>query len=435
VSESLRSLHLAVALDGAGWHPTAWREPGARPDALFTAGYWRDVVAEAEHGLLDFVTIEDSLRLQSDDYFEPDERTDRVRGRLDAVLTAARVAPHTRHIGIVPTAIVTHTEPFHLSRAIATLDHVSGGRAGVRVQAAGRADEQGHFGRRDFPPQHMDNLEEPEVQQAALDHFDEAADYVEVLRRLWDSREDGADAGLPAGPDKLHTIDFEGRWFSVKGPSTTPRPPQGQPLVVALGHSAVSYRLIARAADVGFVTPRDAADAADIVGQVRAEQTAVGRDGDRLHVFGELVVLLDDSEQAAADRLGRLDERAGAAYESDALVFTGTASGLADLLEEWRQAGLTGFRLRPAVAAHDLPRITRDLTGELRRRGAFRTAYRAGTLRGLLDLSRPASRYATVRAGRTEPPGPRGRTAYGQAEQTTPPRRGVPGREQHHRVE
>ncbi|MDX2546500.1 LLM class flavin-dependent oxidoreductase [Streptomyces sp. WI04-05B] len=394
--ESSRPLHLAVALDGAGWHPAAWREPGARPDALFTAGYWRDVVAEAEGGLLDFVTIEDSLRLQSDDYFEPDRRTDRVRGRLDAVLTAARVAPHTRHIGIVPTAIVTHTEPFHLSRAIATLDHLSGGRAGVRVQAAGRADEQDHFGRRDFPTQHMDNLEEPEVQQAGLDHFDEAADYVEVLRRLWDSREDGADTGPVADPGRLHTIDFEGRWFSVKGPSTTPRPPQGQPLVVSLGHSGVSYRLIARAADVGFVTPRDAADAADIAGQVRAEQEAAGRDGDGLHVFGELVVLLDESEQAAADRLGRLDERAGAAYESDALVFTGTASGLTDLMEEWRQAGLTGFRLRPAVAAHDLPRIARDLAGELRRRGLFRTAYQAGTLRGLLGLPRPAGRYATA---------------------------------------
>ena len=401
MSESSSPLHLAVALDGAGWHPAAWRQPDARPAELFTAGYWTDLIAEAERGLLDLVTIEDALRLQSDDYFEPDERTDRVRGRLDAVLIAARVAPLTRHIGIVPTAIVTHTEPFHVSKAIATLDYVSAGRAGLRVQVAGRADERGHFGRRDFLTQHMDNLEDPAAQQTAVDHFDEAGDYVEVLRRLWDSWEDDAEirdvaTGRFIDRDKLHYVDFEGRWFSVKGPSITPRPPQGQPVVVSLGHSGLSYRLIARSADIGFVTPRDAADAADIVRQIRAEPVAAGRGQEPVHVFGELVVVLDDSEQAAVDRLGRLNERAGAVYESDARIFTGTPAQLADLLGEWQQAGLTGFRLRPATVPYDLTRITRDLVGELQRRGAFRTAYEADTLRGLLGLPRPVNRYATA---------------------------------------
>lgn len=133
-------LHLAVALDGAGWHPAAWREPDAQPQRLFTAGYWSDLAQQAEPGLLDFLTIEDGLNLQSDDQFQADARVDRVRGRLDAVLIAARAAPTTRHIGFVPTAITTHTEPFHLSKAIATLDYASTGRAGIRVQAAVRAD-------------------------------------------------------------------------------------------------------------------------------------------------------------------------------------------------------------------------------------------------------------------------------------------------------
>src|SRR5580693_5924555 len=112
-AELISPLHLAVALDGAGWHPAAWREPDARPAELLTAGYWVDLVRQAERGLLDFVTIEDGLRLQSDHPFRPDWRTDRVRGRLDAVLISARVGPLTEHIGLVPTAIVTHTEPFH----------------------------------------------------------------------------------------------------------------------------------------------------------------------------------------------------------------------------------------------------------------------------------------------------------------------------------
>src|ERR1700744_6526435 len=127
-------VHLAVALDGAGWHPAAWREPDAHPQRLFTAGYWTELARHAERGLLDSLSIEDGLNLQSDDHFQADSRTDRVRGRLDAVLIAARAAPSTRHIGFVPTAITGYTEPFHLSKAIAPLDYVSSGRAGIRVQ-------------------------------------------------------------------------------------------------------------------------------------------------------------------------------------------------------------------------------------------------------------------------------------------------------------
>ncbi|MGD0699264.1 MAG: LLM class flavin-dependent oxidoreductase [Trebonia sp.] len=131
-------LHLAVALDGAGWHPAAWREPGASPDQLLTAAYWTGLAAEAERAALDFITIEDSLGLQSGRYDGPDPRADQVRGRLDAVLTASWIAPLTSHIGLVPTATVTHTEPFHVSKAIATLDYLSLGRAGWRASCPGR---------------------------------------------------------------------------------------------------------------------------------------------------------------------------------------------------------------------------------------------------------------------------------------------------------
>lgn len=385
MANSSSPLHLAVALDGAGWHPAAWRERDARPGELFDAGYWADLVAEAERASLDFVTIEDSLAIQSDDPFEPDDRTDRVRGRLDAVLIAARVAPRTRRIGLVPTAIVTHTEPFHVSKSIATLDYVSTGRAGVRVQIAVRPDVAAHFGRRE--------------EQVIDDHFAEAADYVEVLRRLWDSWEDDAEirdiaTGRFIDRHKLHYIDFEGRWFSVKGPSITPRPPQGQPIVAALGHGGASYDLIAGSVDVGFVTPRGAAQAADIVGEITAMQRAAGRSREALHIFGDLVAFLDHTPEAARARRGRLDELAGTEYRSDAEIFAGTPAQLADVLQEWHAAGLSGFRLRPAALPHDLVQITEGLAPELRRRGLFRSGYEADTLRGLLGLPRPANRYA-----------------------------------------
>ncbi|WP_089105983.1 LLM class flavin-dependent oxidoreductase [Streptomyces hyaluromycini] len=396
-------LHLAVALDGTGWHPASWREPVARPRELFTGGYWADLVAEAERGLVDFVTIEDGLGLQSSHYGELDGRTDQVRGRLDAVLIASRIAPLSSHIGLVPTVIATHTEPFHISKAIATLDYVSTGRAGLRVQISARPHEADHFGRRAFPPIDLAELQSPAGQERLTEHFDEAADYVEAARRLWDSWEDDAEirdaaTGRFIDRDKLHYIDFEGRHFSVKGPSITPRPPQGQPLVTALGHQTVPYRLIARQADVGYVTPQDSADARAIVAEIRAEQEAAGRAGDTVHVFGDLVVFLDDDQVTAAARKERLDALDGGAYTSDARIFTGTAAELADLLEEFAAEGLTGFRLRPAVLGHDLPRITGDLVPELQRRGRFRTAYEADTLRGLLGLARPANRYAAALA-------------------------------------
>jgi alkanesulfonate monooxygenase SsuD/methylene tetrahydromethanopterin reductase-like flavin-dependent oxidoreductase (luciferase family) len=381
------SLHLGVALDGAGWHPAAWREPDARPADLFSPGYWVDLVREAEAGLLDLVTIEDALSLQSTDREGPDERTDQVRGRLDAVQVAARVAPLTRSIGLVPTAVVTHTEPFHLSKAIATLDFVSTGRAGVRVKVSSSPAEAAHFGRRPVLP--------------VEDLFAEAADWVEVVRRLWDSWEDGAEirdvaTGRFVDREKLHYIDFEGRSFSVKGPSITPRSPQGQPIVAALAHQQIPYELVGRSADLGFVTPRDAADATRIVGEVRSAQAAAGRADETVHVFGDVVVFLDDDAATARARRDRLDERAGAAYAGDAAVFVGTPAELADLLTDWVQAGLTGFRLRPAALPHDLRQITAGLVPELQRRGLFRTAYEASTLRGLLGLPRPANRYATV---------------------------------------
>ena len=335
-------MHLAVALDGAGWHPAAWREPRARPDELFTGRYWTDVIAEAERGLLDFVTIEDG-------FCRPVLRgPTEVTGRLDAVLIAARVAPLTRHIGLIPTVITTHTEPFHLSKAIATLDYASKGRAGVRVRVSASA----RRGRAHRPP--------GTPARRPMICWREAADYVEVIRRLWDSWDDDAvirDAatGRFIDRDRLHYIDFSGAQFSVKGPSITPRPPQGQPVVSALGHGSTVYPLIAKSADVGFVTP----------GRRRRGRGDRGRDprraGGRPGAGGRRPGRLpgrDGRGGRPAARRGWMSWRA-TPYTSDATVFTGTPAQLAHLLLDWQRAGLAGFRLRPGAIPDDLEAITR----------------------------------------------------------------------------
>lgn len=382
-------LHLAVALDGAGWHPAAWRLPESRAEELTTAGYWTDLVRTAESGLLDFVTIEDALSLQSSDRTGPDQRTDEVRGRLDAVLIASRVAPLTRHIGFVPTATVTHTEPFHVSKALATLDFVATGRAGWRVKVSGRADEAEHFGRR--PPPQIDRQADIE------DLFAEAGDFVEIVRRLWDSWEDDAEirdiaTGRFIDRERLHYIDFESDRFSIKGPSITPRPPQGQPLVTALAHAELPRRFAAQHADIAYVTPFTQDEAVSNVAEIREVAAQSRRD---VKIFGDLVVLLDQDADRARHRLARLDGWSGRPFSIGTDIFVGTPVELADRLLALQLAGLDGFRLRPAALPYDLNAIVEQLVPELQRRDAFRTAYASDTLRGNLGLTRPANRYVT----------------------------------------
>ena len=393
-------LRLGVALEGAGWHPAAWREESSRPQELFTPQYWVDVVQRADAGGIDFATIEDSFALQSSLPFGPDERTDEVRGRLDALLIASRVAPVTRRIGLIPTVTTTHTEPFHISKAVATLDYTSLGRAGWQPKVSGRWDEARLFGRRDVPA--FDDLSDPSVLQAISALFAEAEDVVDVVRRLWDSWEDDAEIRDAAtdrflDAEKVHTVDFDGQWFSVRGPSITPRSPQGQPVIAALAHAEVPYRFAAASADLVFVTPQRLAEAGGILTDVRAAEIAVGREGEPLRVYADIVVFLDGDEPAAA-RLERLDVL-GRLLVSDTRIFTGSATALADEIAALGDLGYAGVRLRPGVITDDVPRIADQLVPELRRRELLADSD-APSLRGLLGL--PATvpnRYAPALAG------------------------------------
>jgi len=359
-------LHLGVALDGYGWHPQAWRatlvsDPGT--PSVLSGRYWAELAATAERGLLDFLTIDDTLMPQPGRRERIDPK--RLAGRADAVLVAARIAPATQHIGLIPVATVTHTEPFHVSKSIATLDYVSHGRAGWQPRVSATTHEAALFGRRDG---------------SQIPLFEEAVEYVDVVRRLWDSWEDDAiirdvATGRYVDVDKLHYIDFAGKHFSVKGPSITPRPPQGQPVVAALAHVRPAYEFAAAAADIVFVTPTDGAAVQSILGEVHAAG------GSALKVFADVVVSFEGNGD----------------FRSDALVFAGSATELVDMLLDWQGLGIDGARLRPAVNATDLPVIVDEVVPLLQRAGRFRTGYRHGeTLRARLRLPVAPNRYAAV---------------------------------------
>ena len=301
------TLSLAIGLRGAGRHPAAWRDPEARPDALFSASYWRDAIVTAERAGADLVTLDDGFEARpllpgESSAGAPPVRTDLVNGRLDTVLIAARIAPLTSRIGLLPTVTVTHTEPFHTSKAIATLDYVSGGRAGVVLAVDDRPENVSLFGRRDV---------EVALDRAALHR--EAAEYAEVIGRLWDSWEDDAEirdvaTGRFIDRDRLHYIDFEGEFFSVRGPSITPRPPQGQPIIattVSAGDPA-SLELLSGSADIGFFASPD--DRATL------DEVLAASDSDRredLRLYDDFVVYLDDTQASAAGRRAQYDDWLG----------------------------------------------------------------------------------------------------------------------------
>ena len=175
--------------------------------------------------------------------------------------------------------------------------------------------------------------------------------------------------------DKLHYIDFTGKYFSVKGPSITPRPPQGQPVIAALAHQLPVYEFAARSVDLVFITPQD--------------DDSVRRSSAR---SGRPAAPISRSTPTSSSRSpGTVDSR------SDAVVFDGTPAELVDLLARWQRLGLDGFRLRPAVNATDLPVIVDEVVPLLQRADLFRTAYRDGErLRERLGLPVADNRYARV---------------------------------------
>ncbi|MFB7878975.1 LLM class flavin-dependent oxidoreductase [Nocardia sp. NPDC056064] len=378
---------LGLELAGTGTHPASWRRADSRAEDLFTARYWTTLVTEAERLGLDAVFLPDSFAVQ-------EGGAGVVRGRLDAVAVAARTAPLTRRIGLIPQVTVTHTEPFHVSKAIAALDFASAGRAGWEVTVSPGTVEAKAFGRKDV--------------QDAASLWHEAGEAVDVVTRLWDSWEDDAEIrDVPTGRfidrDRLHYIDFTGDNFAVKGPSITPRSPQGQSIVTVRADDEFSTALAVHRADLIRVTAPDPATAADRRRTLRAALAAEGRDPDQVRILLDLPVHLADSVSTAEAEIAELDrwlgtvgtptETGSAALDGD-LRLVGTAADLDALLAE--SAGVVdGVVLRPLALHATLAALTTHRGPGEPVEGLDTEGTAPTTFREQLGLPRPASRYAT----------------------------------------
>ncbi|MFF3177193.1 LLM class flavin-dependent oxidoreductase [Streptomyces sp. NPDC057900] len=354
----IRPLHLAAEIGGP---------PRYEPE------HYTALARLAEQGALDFVTLGDSF----------------ARPGPDALAVLSRVAPATRRIGLVPTVTTTHTEPFHVSSAVATLDWVSRGRAGWQADVSTTGAEARLFGRRRAAP--------------AAELWREAGEVADVSARLWDSWEDDAEirdtaTGRFIDRDKLHHVDFEGATFGVRGPAIVPRPPQGHPVVVIDGTAEPAREAAARHADVVLVRATTPERTAGIRDDVRRRAGAHGRDPDTLRVLAALTVDLGDAESAPEPGLA-----SGPPLAAHGTYYRGGPVDLADLIGRWHRAGaVDGFHLTPITPGRDLERIVNGTVALLQHRSLFRTFHPGGTLREHLGLARPANRYARDRVLRGE---------------------------------
>ncbi|MER5753599.1 LLM class flavin-dependent oxidoreductase [Streptomyces sp. NPDC002088] len=350
----LPGLHLALEADGGGAHPAAQAAP--TPQAV------REAAVAAEHAGFALVTFADTPR--------PPGTGPEPVGRMEAGTRAAYVSSLTDRIGLAPTLHVTTTEPFHLATQLAGLDHASHGRAAWLVGAAAGADDLATVGRSLLPADALHR---------------EIADVVDTARALWDSWEDDAiikdvATGRFLDPDRVHHIDFEGASFTVKGPLITPRPPQGQIVVLAPDALEIDER-----ADVVLVARPTIAEI--------ASRTATAREGGAPLVFAEVEVVLDTAVPAA-DRLAELNG-AAAWPETGRLRHTGSPEALTELLTELARS-VDGVRLHPAVLADDLPVLADRVLPALAAAGLHHPPRPGDTLRNTLGLPRPANRFAAA---------------------------------------
>jgi alkanesulfonate monooxygenase SsuD/methylene tetrahydromethanopterin reductase-like flavin-dependent oxidoreductase (luciferase family) len=362
-------LLLALEADGAGAHPAAWLAPGAEtaldPRAL------AETAAAAERAGFAFLTL-------------GDEPVPPFAGaRVEAGVRAAYLSQRTSRIGLAPTLHATTTEPFHLATQLASLDHASHGRAAWVVGAASDAAARATIGAASLG----DDARRQELR-----------DVIDVARALWDSWEDDAiikdvASGRFVDNDKVHRVSFTATTFSIIGPLITPRPPQGQVVVIAADSLGVADR--ADITLVGGFTP--AAGHGQQTLTARAERA---REAGSPLVFAELEIALDQPGERASSRLARLNARQAWA-PTDRARFTGSSGELAEYL-----AGLAdhvdGVLCHPAELATDLPLLADDVLPALAAGGlasaagglASRPGSGPATLREVLGLPRPGNRFA-----------------------------------------
>ncbi|MFF7887320.1 NtaA/DmoA family FMN-dependent monooxygenase [Streptomyces sp. NPDC020794] len=268
-------------MGGPGQHGL-WKDPRVAKNASTDINYYIRLAQAAEHALFDALFIVDSQFINS-------TYPAHYLNRLEPLTLLSAVATHTRHIGLVGTASSTYNSPFNLARRFASLDHISGGRAGWNVVTSFDTGTARNFGL----DEHLDYTT----------RYGRALEFVQVARGLWDSYEDDAfptdvERGVFLDPAKLHDLDHAGEHFKIAGPLNLSRSPQGQPVIFQAGVSEEGRDLAARVAEGIFAPGGTLEQARDYYADIKKRTAAYGRDPDHVKILihgGPVVAATDEA--------------------------------------------------------------------------------------------------------------------------------------------
>ncbi len=435
-----KQLKLGAFMRPASIHTGAWRHPRAHRDANFNFTHLKRSAQRLEAAKFDAFFMADHLALLNMPV-EALKRSHTVTSFEPFTLLSA-LAAVTERIGLVATASTTFDAPFHIARRFASLDHISGGRAGWNIVTTSNPDAALNFGL----DEHMEHGE----------RYDRAREFYDVVTGLWDSWADDAfvrdqESGIYFDPARLHVLDHKGEHLSVRGPLHIARPVQGWPVIVQAGASEAGRKLAAETAEVVFAAHGNLESGRAFYADIKGRMDAFGRSRDELKVLpGAFVVVGDTVEEAKAKRadldslvhydsaiaslsiaLGhdasRFDpdgplpdvpetnasksgrERAIALARREnltvrqlaqrlggyaGLAFVGTPATIADEMEEWLETeGADGFNVMFPYLPDGLDDFVDRVVPELQKRGLFRREYEGTTLRDSLGLRRPANRF------------------------------------------
>lgn len=291
-----RQLHLNAFLMNTGHHEASWRLPESDPHAHVELAHYVRLAHLAERGTFDSLFLADGPVLFN-------SVGQRPSGTLEPITLLTAIATATQHIGLIATASTSYNSPYNLARRLASLDHLSGGRAGWNIVTTAGAEAARNFGL-DDEPAHATLPQVLDFARTGGTPIERAAEFLDVALKLWDSWEDDlvvADkaAGVWGDERKIHPARHQGRYFSVGGALNVPRSPQGYPLLVQAGSSEDGKRFAARYAEAVFTAQQTLKDAQDFYTDLKSRTGAAGRDPDHLKILPGIVPVIGSTEAEA----------------------------------------------------------------------------------------------------------------------------------------
>jgi len=268
----------------------SWRHPDAPGKEIFTLKYFADLARKAEAATLDNIFIADHVAVWDT---VPSGMAHYANPRLEPITLLAALSAVTEHIGLMATASTSYNEPYNLARYFASLDFLSEGRASWNVVTSWLPEEAANYGLEQLPKHDT--------------RYQRAAEFIEVVRKLWDSWQDDAvlidkQSGYFTDPQKVHQLNHEGEFFRVRGPLNLPRPPQGHPIVVQAGSSESGKQLAAAQADIHFVFMRDIEKGLIYRADMDRRLRENGRDPAHFKILGGVLPVVVNSEEEKQQR-------------------------------------------------------------------------------------------------------------------------------------